>query len=249
MPRLNDDTLETLKLTGTNFQYSATRIENLGATEYTLVTVVVDTSGSVADFKDELEKCLQKVIEACRKSPRADNLLIRIVTFNNKIEEVHGYKLLSNCNLDDYKSILDCDGMTALYDASFNSIEAALAYGKTLVDADFSVNAIVFVMTDGMDNKSTYGRNKVKEALQRAVKGEMIESMVSVLIGVNVTEPEVDHYLTMFKNDSGFTQYVKVDDATPQRLAKLAEFVSKSISSQSQAINSGAPSQPLNLTI
>jgi len=85
MPRLNDDTLETLKLTGTNFQYSATRIENLGATEYTLVTVVVDTSGSVADFKDELEKCLQKVIEACRKSPRADNLLIRIVTFNNKI--------------------------------------------------------------------------------------------------------------------------------------------------------------------
>jgi len=139
--------------------------------------------------------------------------------------------------------------MTALYDASFNSIEAALAYGKTLVDADFSVNAIVFVMTDGMDNKSTYGRNKVKEALQRAVKGEMIESMVSVLIGVNVTEPEVDHYLTMFKNDSGFTQYVKVDDATPQRLAKLAEFVSKSISSQSQAINSGAPSQPLNLTI
>ena len=40
-----------------------------------------------------------------------------------------------------------------------------------------------------------------------------------------------------------------IGDATPGKLAKLANFVSESVSSQSQALGSGAPSETLNLTI
>ncbi len=247
MPRLNDATLEVMNLKGTSYQYSATRIDHLGATEYTLVSVVVDISGSVYRFGNELEKCLQQVIEACRKSPRADNLLIRILLFNNKLEELHGYKLLTSCNIDDYKNVLKPGGETALYDATYNAVEATLAYGETLNKNDFAVNAIVFILTDGMDNVSTYGTTKVKEVLANAVSGEKVESMVSILVGVNVSQPEVDRYLDLFRTEANINQYVKIDEATPQKLAKLAEFVSKSISSQSQALKSGAPSQLLTI--
>lgn len=45
--------------------------------------------------------------------------------------------------------------------------------------------------------------------------------------------------------DAGFTQYVEVDNATDAKLAKLADFVSRSVSSQSQALGSGGPSKAL----
>jgi stage V sporulation protein SpoVS len=48
-----------------------------------------------------------------------------------------------------------------------------------------------------------------------------------------------------FQKDAGLTQFIDVGDGTPQRLAKLAGFVSKSVSSQSQAIGSGSVSQPV----
>ncbi|MFA5153283.1 MAG: hypothetical protein WC554_12035, partial [Clostridia bacterium] len=138
---------------------------------------------------------------------------------------------------------------TALYDASINGIEAALSYGKTLVDKDFSVNGIVFVLTDGDNNASIYSRAKVKESLDKAVKNEILESMVSILIGVGVGDPIIDDYLDKYHKESGFTQYAKISEATKNKLAKLAEFVSKSISSQSQSLNQKIPSQPLSLTI
>ncbi len=247
MPRLTDN-LENHKLTG-NYGFSATKISDLGATEYTLVTVVVDESGSVASFKDSLVKALKSVISACKYSPRADNLMIRVVAFDNTLREVHGFKLLSNCNEADYDNVIQGGGMTALFDAAENGISATSAYGKSLSENDYSVNGIVFVLTDGEDNRSAYTANTVKNALELAVKGEMLESLVSVLIGVNIVEPRMKQYLEDFHANAGFTQFVDIGEATDKKLAKLAEFVSKSISSQSQALGSGGPSKSLSFNI
>jgi uncharacterized protein YegL len=249
MPRLNDSTLEDIKVKGTNFQYSGTRLEDLGATEYTLVTLVVDQSGSVSDFEDDLNKCIAEVVKSCRKSPRADNLLLRIVTFNQDEEEFHGYKLLINCNPDDYLDLVTPGGMTALYDATYNALNSLNDYSKNLTDNDFDVNSIIFVMTDGCDNESTYTPNKIKEMLKKMVQSESLESIITVLIGVNIDEPEVSSALSSFKDEVEFTQYVEIDNANEKTLAKLAEFVSKSISSQSQSLGSGSAANQSSLTI
>ncbi len=57
---------------------------------------------------------------------------------------------------------------------------------------------------------------------------------------------QVKGYLKIFKDEAEIDQYVDAGDATPTKLAKLAEFVSQSISSQSQSLGSGGPSQNLN---
>jgi len=249
MPQLTGENLEVMNVKGTSFQYSGTRIQNLGATEYTLVTIVTDVSGSVSAFRDELEACLKEIISACRRSPRADNLMIRLLTFNAFGNEIHGYKLLTECNVDDYDNILLTGGSTALYDATANAVVATSDYGKILTVNDYDVNAIVFVLTDGDDNSSTFSMNQVREAFNNAIKAESVESLVSVLIGVNVKEPDIDQYLNDYHKNAGFTQYVKIDDANEKTLAKLAEFVSKSISSQSNSLGSGSASNQQSLTI
>ncbi len=187
MPRLNNIDMENKKLPTGSYGYSAVKLDSLGASEYTIVTLAVDVSGSVAGYKSQLESTIREVVNACKLSPRADNLMIRLVTFNNVLEEVHGYKLLEQCNLDDYKNFLRVGGSTALFDASENAIQASANYGKSLLANDFSVNGIVVVVTDGEDNVSAVNMNSVKSALEKIVKEECMESLVSILIGVGVS--------------------------------------------------------------
>lgn len=245
---LNDESVEQLKGTG-GFNFSATKLENLLASEYTLVDIVVDVSGSVQSFKDDLEKCVQKIIEACRKSPRADNLMVRLTEFNPRVDEVHGYKLLTNCNVDDYKGIFNPSGGTALFDATHKALEACIAYGKSLVDNSYTVNAIVFVLTDGDDNSSTRTSKMVKDIIAKTRKSESLESIVTVLVGINTNDSSIAQYLMDFNTEAGFSAYVEVQNATAQKLAKLAEFVSKSISSSSASLGSGVAPQVQSLTI
>lgn len=243
MPKLTDN-LENFKLPG-SYGYSATKLSELGATEYTLVTLVVDDSGSINSFRTEMVAAIKEVVNACRYSPRADNLMIRLVTFSNSLTEVHGFKLLASCNAGDYDNVLNVGGMTALFDATVNSVDATSAYGKTLVDSDFSTNGIVVVITDGADNQSSNSINSVATSLKKATANETLESLVSILIGVNVTDPSISTALNDLHTQGGFTQYVELKDANAKTLAKLAQFVSKSISSQSTALGTGGPSKSL----
>jgi uncharacterized protein YegL len=245
MPQLNDHSMADQTLPTGQYGFSATRLSHLGASEYTLVTIVTDVSPSVSGFVKEMENALREIITACKYSPRADNLMLRLVTFSGDMQEAHGFKLLEQCRLDDYKSCLKIGSATALYDAAENCITAMNVYGKQLTDADFGVNGIVFVITDGEDNASTLGVRQVREALERATKTEAMQSMISILVGVNVQDRNIGAYLQDFKTEAGFTHYVEIGQANARALAKLADFVSRFISSQSQALGSGAQSASL----
>jgi len=237
-----------------HFGFSAMPLDNLGASEYTLVGIAVDTSGSISGFDKAMEEAIKNVIEACRKSPRADNLLMRVIKFDNNIHEIHGFKLLNDINKNDYDGTIAPGGSTALFDGAISAIESVTNYGKQLLDGGYAVNGLVVIITDGCENASTQqGPNGstdphfVKKAIQAAVKGEKLESLNTILIGVNVTDSYVKTGLDKFKNDAGITQYVNLTDASDKTLAKLAQFVAASISSTSQALGTGAPSKSLTI--
>jgi len=231
-----------------NFQFSAVRIEDLGATEYTLVTIACDVSGSVNGFDDELLRMIKTIVGASQKNPRAENLLLRLITFNHNIVEVHGFKNLSDIDVDAYEP-LSPDGFTALYDAGYDAISASLEYSKRLVEQDFDCNGSVFIITDGMDNRGSMTPRAIADLCAKAIADEDIESLDTILIGLHdpssTWSDEVKQHLADFKEDAKLTEFIDAGDATPQKLAKLANWVSESISSQSQALGTGAPSQSL----
>lgn len=224
------------------FGFSAVRPETLGSTEYTLVTLVLDKTGSVSAFADELLKVKRAVVQACRRSPRADFLLLRVVEFNSRVDEVHGFKPLSDLDPARYRAPA-CKGATALFDATFAAVSATNAYARTLADQDYLVNALIVVATDGEDNDSRMRAADVKREIAEAAKAEVLESMRTILVAVNARQ--CDSKLRDFQSEVGIDQYVDIGDALPQRLARLADFVSRSISAQSQSLGTGGPSQAL----
>ena len=249
MPRLAQGEVDTHAIAG-NFTFTAARIANLGATEYTLVDIEVDMSSSVSPFLPDLISMVEMAVESCRKSPRSDNLLVRVAAFSSRFphgtSEVHGFIPLSEIKPDAYKG-LTAGGMTPLNDACFMGIGAINAYGKMLADQDFLANGISFIITDGEENTSTTTRKMVREEAEKALKLEIIESHISVLIGINAADCAVS--LALFQKEAGITQFLDAGQATKGKLAKLAAFVSQSISSTSQALGTGGSSQNIAAAI
>jgi len=246
MPRFDND-MEAVNTSNGNYQYSAVKIDKLGgqASEFTLVNIVIDTTGSTYLFSDQLYETMKAVIESCYKNPMSDQLLIRITTFDTSITEIHGFKLLSMIDKDnDYKKFSP-NGLTALYDATEDAISSVLSYAESLYDQDYDTNGIVVIITDGYDNQSNFANpDSIKNKLESLVTDEKkIESLNTILIGINATE--YYDYLNNFKDNANLTQYIDAGDVTPENLAKVANFVSQSISSQSQSLGTGGPSQSL----
>lgn len=239
-----------MKLTGAdvqkinvgNFAFSGVRPEKLGASEYTLVTMVEDITGSLSGYEQELLNMKQAIINACQKNPRVNNLMVRSIEFNQQIKEEHGFVELPQINSKDYKPIV-CGGTTALYDATLNAVSATNEYAKILSEQEFGVNGVVFVITDGDDNASLSSVKAVANEVSRGVQNEYLESLNVILIGVNASKYMKE--LEDFRKNGNLTQYIDVGDVTPSSLAKLAQFISKSISSQSQSLGTGGASMPI----
>lgn len=245
MPRFDSNAMEDHQIGGSRYGFSAKRIEDLGASEYTLVTLVVDVSSSVSGFQAAIESCVKEAVKSCRHSPRSDNLLLRLLLFSSNLAEYHGFRPLTECDIDKYNGSIHTGGSTALYDACHNAVEATARYGKDLQAQDFQANAIIIVVTDGENNASVMTPGEIKKAVAEAMHAEALESIRTILVGVNTGGGALTSYLTDFQNQAGFDQYVDITDASDKSLAKLAAFVSKSISSQSQSLGTGGASQAL----
>jgi len=246
---------KSFNIGGSTFGFSGVGVDELGASEYTVVGIAVDVSPSVAHFRAEIEACLKQTVESCRSSKRADNLLLRTIMFDGRVREQHGFKELHTCNPSDYDGSVRISGhSTALFDAAFSLIGSVDEYARQeLIPEDYDANGIVFVITDGEDNVSSMSAHAVGTRADEA-RGKMggraaeegLESLITILIGVNIQDTYVSAALKKFETDGSFDHYIEMDKADAKSLAKLADFISQSISSQSSALGTGGPSKTID---
>ena len=249
------DEEEIMQIPGAGtFTFSAKKIDKLGALQYTVVTIAIDISGSVAGFASELLMCLKAIIEACRKNQRAEFLVIRVITFGTGIDEIHGFREMVDINSDDYPDF-NPRGFTCLFDAGYDAIGSTIEYSRQMVERGYDVNGAVYIITDGGENPGgghiTIASPKmIKEKVEEALRKEDIESIITTLIGLH--DPmsnwasETQRDLSYFQVEANMTKFIEVGEATAENLAKLADWVSASVSSQSDQVGSNTPSQVLD---
>ena len=235
----------------TAFGFSAVdpeTIDNL-EDEYTLVSIAEDVSPSTGMLRDEMCKGMKIVNLACKKSPRADKMMIHCTKFGSDIEETHGFKPVNDIDENDYTPSQSIGGSTCLYDAIFNGIAAIARYAEILDKSDVGSNGICFVFTDGMDNSSSIGPKTILDKIEEIKMKEILESVKIIIIGFNDPKSsyssQVADYLDALVKDLNLDQYVDVGAMTPEQAAKVFGFVSQSISAQSQSLGTGGASQNL----
>ena len=238
--------LQSFQIPGSNFGFTGLQIGDPNMSmEQTLYTLAVDESGSTVPFRSEMELAIQEVVKSLSNSPRADQLMYRHLQFATNIREVHGFKPLKDCNVGDYKNVFGSAGSTHLYDVIIEQAKATEIYSNNLAKEKYLANAINVVITDGCDYDSIHGVNDAKNAVQKLITGESLESVINILIGVNIQDPYVAQKLDDLHKEIGFDQFIEIKDASQKSLARLANFLSNSVSSQSQALGTGGASQSL----
>ena len=254
MPKFMNMSATEAAKTMHGFDYTSIAVEKLGASEFTVAHIVTDKTSSVDDFKTDLEKMIGTSVGSCRNSARSNNLLIRTTAFNSTgIEELHGFTLLNSIDPDSYIGTIHPGGITNLFEATLEAIEATDEYVEGLFRGEHIVlaNSVIFIITDGDDNSSHLARVPVNEAMiaeaiAKVRRSEVMESMRTILIGVNDQEGYYRQKLTEFKDNAHLDEYLSMGEVTEAKLAKLAQFISQSISATDTSRGTGQPSQPID---
>ena len=248
MPQVNILAGDGVRIEKSGFGFSAMPVEKMEASEYTIVTIALDVSGSTESFIDSLRKFPGIVLDALKKDPRANNMLVRVLAFDSDITEVHGFLEPDRIDKTVYESI-NSGGATALYDTTYAAFEATKSIADTLVASHRDCNAAVYIVTDGLDNESNSSISDIKKLISNIIRSEKIESVVSFLIGLNNASltganhgDSVEAALNSFKDQVGITHFINYNDVSADTIAKIAYNVSKSISSQSMSQGTGGPS-------
>lgn len=257
---LNAPDMETINLGTGGFGYSTVSIDtfnNIG-TQFCLVTALMDVSPSTFDFIGDMERTLVDVAKACKLAPEIDTFAFRVMRFARDFDEIHGFMPLAQVDEDQYIGKLsnhNLGGSTSLNDACINSMDASRSESERLNKQDIDVNAVMFVITDGLNNSSRHNMSDVQKAFKKLTAQESCLSFLPILVGVNVGQPGDGDYekeairqgLEQFQKEAGFAQYIPLPDASPKTLAKLGKFITKSMSSSSQALQNRQPSKPIDI--
>lgn len=157
-------------------------IDAIDSEEVTLVAVIIDASGSMADQRQAVIDAYNTMfLEPMKKAKNAESILVSLWIFSDQgdpkkiVRLVHSYLPVSQCP-DLTNSDYDPDGMTPLNQAVFNGLTGLLSYGQTLRDNGTRTKSIAVVISDGLENASHVAVSKV-----RALSDDLLKRQEFVL--------------------------------------------------------------------
>ncbi len=127
-------------------------LEDIVASDVTLITVLIDASSSIQDrgLEQAVRDGQNHLIDAFAGSKQKDAILMALWTFSSDLDVLHSYLPVNDAvRLDarNYKA----HGSTRLYDTWCDALAANVAYAQRLRDGGTPCRSVVVVITDGED--------------------------------------------------------------------------------------------------
>lgn len=196
--------------------------------------VINDVSPSIESYENDMNMIAREVfMKELKGCHRKDDIVIKTITFCEKVEHKSGFMPILNC-ADDYLDVAATGRGTALYDAVRQGLEHAIAYRKDLEDQGIEVRTAIFISTDGDDNSSSGGSTtEIKRLVGELRRNEAWAASFTInMLGVGnpsifqraCTEMGLDH-----------TKCLVTVGASAGEIRKQMGVVSQSVSSSSGA--------------
>ncbi len=204
-------------------------LEDITASDVTLVTVLIDSSSSIKDRG--LEKAVREgqnaLLDAFAGARERDAVLLACWTFASDAQVLHSYVPVDEATRLDQRNYR-AGGATKLYDTWCNALAANVAYAQRLRDGGTPTRSVVVVVTDGED----VGSKRTAQAcasLSRDLLASELFTLALVGVGNDVNFEAVAKSMGV---PAGCILWEK--DATPSGLRRAFTLVSKSAVRASQ---------------
>jgi uncharacterized protein YegL len=147
------------------------QIDDLNTDDVTLLTIVLDESGSMDSLRDTVIDAFNTMTRALHDSKARDSILVSCWTFHSAPK-----LLYSHTPIDRIKDLTRAqyapNGGTAMYDAVLDAFTGIVAYGQELRNAGIRARSLVVVISDGDDNTSGHTPAAVKTVAADLLKQE-----------------------------------------------------------------------------
>ncbi|MBE2250856.1 MAG: VWA domain-containing protein [Myxococcus sp.] len=204
-------------------------LEDLTASDVTLVTLLIDASGSIADrgLEQAVRDGQNALLDAFGGAKEKDSVLLALWTFNGDQKVLHAYVPVEDATRLDGKSYR-AGGATRLYDTWCDALAANVAYAQRLRDGGTPTRSVVVVVTDGEDVGST----RTSRDCARLSK-DLLASELFTLAFVGVGKDTQFELIAAAMGVPAGCVHVQ-RDATPSGLRKTFQLVSRSAIRASQ---------------
>ncbi len=206
-----------------NLSYNNFNPDDIQVDETINAVFVVDVSPSIGSYVKDLNHAFNDFISTMQKSHIADQLLVSVLEFNEKVSVKTGFQPVMQVPDIQFKP----SGYgTALYDATAQGLKQAIDYRSNLESSGVNTKTLLFVITDGGDNSSKTRAAQVKAELDKIMANERNAfSFTTILFGVG----SVQSFENAQKN-MGIQHLAKVGTSGSE-MKKMIGFISQSISS------------------
>jgi hypothetical protein len=204
-------------------------LEDLAASDVTLVTVLIDASSSIADrgLEQAIRDGQNALLDAFAGAKERDSILLALWTFATDMDVLHSYVPVDEATRLDAANYRG-RGSTKLYDTYFDALTANVAYAQRLRDGGTPTRSVVVVLTDGEDCGSRKGTADCQK-----LSAELLASELFTLAFVGVGH-DVDFEKTAKAMGFPAGCVLVQTDATAAGLRKTFQLVSKSAIRASQ---------------
>ncbi len=204
-------------------------LEDITASDVTLVTVLIDSSSSIADRG--LEKAVREgqnaLLDAFAGAKDQDAVLLACWTFSGTMDVIHSYVPVPDATRLDTQNYR-ASGSTALYDAWCSALAANVAYAQRLRDGGTPTRSVVVVVTDGED----VGSKRTTAECARLSRDLLASELFTLaLVGVG-NDVNFEHVAKSMGIPAGCILWER--DATPSGLRRAFQLVSRSAVRASQ---------------
>ena len=204
-------------------------LEDIDASEVTLVTVLIDASTSIQTraLEVSVREGQNALLDAFAGAKERDAVLLACWTFNQTQKVVHSYVPVGDATRLDantYRAL----GSTALYDTWCAALSANVAYAQRLRDGGTPARSVVIVVTDGEDVGSTRTAADCARLSHDLLASELF---TLALVGVG-TDVNFENVARAMGVPAGCVLWEK--DATPANLRRAFQLVSRSAVRASQ---------------
>lgn len=204
-------------------------LEDLDASDVTLVTVLIDASSSIADrgLEAAVRDGQNALIDAFSGAKEKDAVLLACWTFDHEAKVLHSYVPVDEATRLDARNYRG-GGATSLYDTWCDALTANVTYAQRLRDGGTPTRSVVVVVTDGEDvgSKRTAGHCA---RLSKDLLASELFTLAFVGVGRDVDFEQVAKAMGV---PAGCILVQK--DATPSGLRRAFQLVSRSAIRASQ---------------
>lgn len=202
-------------------------LDDIEATEVTLVSLLIDDSGSMGGFEKAVIDGHKELLDALKGSKQKESFLVGMWALNRGVP-YHSYVKVDDAEKLDGRNYRPSGG-TPLVDCWMEMLAANVAYAQQLRASGTAVRSIAVVITDSEDNMSR--KFRVADAKMLAEDLLKSEQFILAMVGTGVESTFRDMARQMGVPDGS----VLVAGKTASEIRKVFRLVSQSVIRASQA--------------